>query len=175
MKFSNRFELIHLLGGKCSNCPQENMSELEVDHIYNDGDLDRASFNNVYKKWLGMPELAKKRLQVLCKSCHDEKDWQVRQKEHDKFMSEIVRKDTPNPNRPKYELTRKSIDGTIYVVHRETEVIPFKLRCTCEASNFSIYAIKETSTTYLFCNSCEFTRVISISNQSKMIERFETA
>jgi hypothetical protein len=73
MKFSTRFELIHLLGGKCLRCPQENMSELEIDHVYNDGDADRANHKEPYKRWLQMPILAKKRLQVLCKSCHVDK------------------------------------------------------------------------------------------------------
>lgn len=175
MKFSNRFELIHLLGGKCSRCPQENMSELEVDHIYNDGDLDRANFNNVYKKWLGMPELAKKRLQVLCKECHDAKDWEVRQKEHEELTSHFLHKETPNIDKPKYELTRKIIGENNYIVHRQTETIPYKLRCKCEASNFSIFGLQEPKTTYLFCNSCEFTRVIHITGEGELVERFETA
>ena len=68
-----RFDLIHLLGGKCVKCNNENMYELEVDHINNDGDGDRRFYTEPYKKWLGRPELAKKRLQVLCKSCHEDK------------------------------------------------------------------------------------------------------
>ena len=73
MTYTKRWELIHLLGGKCVDCGNENFYDLEIDHKFDDGDGDRAIYKDVVGHYLSRPTRAKMRLQVLCKKCHEEK------------------------------------------------------------------------------------------------------
>lgn len=77
MNLTNRYKLIVLLGERCRMCPENRPDQLEVDHIYNDGDEERAKYGSaeVYRYYLEHPELAFKRLQSLCKNCHEAKTW----------------------------------------------------------------------------------------------------
>jgi hypothetical protein len=70
MPYSKRWYLVHLLGGKCVDCGEENFAELDIDHIFDDGDLDRKYYSNLVQRYLKNPKRAKERLQVRCKSCH---------------------------------------------------------------------------------------------------------
>lgn len=69
--YNKRWELVHLLGGKCRDCNNENFYDLEVHHRYNDGDGERKYYNRTDQKYLNQPERAKERLEVLCKQCHE--------------------------------------------------------------------------------------------------------
>lgn len=71
--FSKRWYLIHLLGARCVSCYNENLYDLEIDHIHNDGDVERYYHTNMIKTWLQNPNRAKSRLQILCKKCHERK------------------------------------------------------------------------------------------------------
>jgi hypothetical protein len=73
MAYTKRWNLVHLLGGKCRDCGEENFSVLEIDHIYNDGDTDRKYYSCLDKRYLSNPKRAKERLQILCKQCHENK------------------------------------------------------------------------------------------------------
>ena len=75
---TKRYDLIQLLGGKCRICPETNPARIEIDHIYNDGDIERTKYGSSEKIWdyyLRNENLAFKRLQPLCKSCHKAKTW----------------------------------------------------------------------------------------------------
>lgn len=76
----NRRQLIGILGGpKCGLCPEIRYKELEIDHVFNDGNEDRKRFatkghnNGFFEYYIKHPEQARKRLRVLCKMCHEEK------------------------------------------------------------------------------------------------------
>ncbi len=71
MPYSNRWELIHLLGGKCVDCAEENFYLLEIDHINNDGDGERQFYTNTEKRYISNPIRAKQRLAIRCKKCHE--------------------------------------------------------------------------------------------------------
>ena len=59
MTYTKRWELIHLLGGKCMNCGNENFYDLEVHHKFDDGDGDRAFYKDVIGHYLSKPIRAK--------------------------------------------------------------------------------------------------------------------
>ena len=69
--YSTRWNLVHLLGGKCRDCNNENFYELEVHHRYNDGDGERKYYIRSDQKYLNQPQRAIERLEVLCKQCHE--------------------------------------------------------------------------------------------------------
>jgi len=71
--YSKRWYLIHLLGGKCVGCNDENFYKLEIDHKYGDGNGERKYHTYADKRYLSNPSRAKQRLQILCKKCHEEK------------------------------------------------------------------------------------------------------
>lgn len=71
MAYSKRWELIHILGGKCKKCGEENFKELEIDHIHNDGDLERLYYTRMDERYISNHMRARQRLQILCKKCHD--------------------------------------------------------------------------------------------------------
>lgn len=74
---TNRFKLLQLLGGRCRSCPENRPQKLNIDHIHNDGEEERATYGNSEKIWayyLQNELLAFKRLQPLCNECHREKD-----------------------------------------------------------------------------------------------------
>jgi len=73
LTYSKRWYLVHLLGGKCVDCPEENFYELELDHTYDDGDGERAYYTRMIQHYLDNPGLAKKRLAVRCKECHEKR------------------------------------------------------------------------------------------------------
>lgn len=59
MPYSKRWELVHLLGGKCVDCGNENFYDLEIDHIHNDGDGERKYYTLSEKNYLDNPRKAK--------------------------------------------------------------------------------------------------------------------
>ena len=72
---SARRKLIGMLGGQCVKCGVAT-DDLELDHINNDGKADRAKHGKgtyMLKYHIENPDIAKKTLQVMCKSCHREK------------------------------------------------------------------------------------------------------
>ena len=73
MPYSKRWELVHLLGGKCVDCGNENFYDLEIDHINNDGDGERKYYTLSEKNYLANPSKAKERLAVRCKICHEKR------------------------------------------------------------------------------------------------------
>jgi len=70
MGYSKRWELVLLLGGKCVDCGNENFYDLEIDHIFNDGDGERKYYTLSEKNYLANPKKARERLTVRCKICH---------------------------------------------------------------------------------------------------------
>jgi 5-methylcytosine-specific restriction endonuclease McrA len=65
----NRFRLITLLGAKCIVCGSTD--NLQIDHILAGGNAERiirGSNHAMYRYYLGNPEEAKQKLQLLCKS-----------------------------------------------------------------------------------------------------------
>ncbi len=83
MPYSKRWELVHLLGGKCVDCENENFYDLEIDHINNDGDGERKYYTLSEKNYLDNPKKAKDRLAVRCKKCHEKRH-------HSSVLSEII-------------------------------------------------------------------------------------
>ncbi len=73
MTYTKRWELVLILGGKCSDCEDENFYNLEIDHINNDGDGDRKYYTRLDQKYTSNPVRARQRLQILCKKCHEKK------------------------------------------------------------------------------------------------------
>jgi len=73
MAYSKRWELVHLLGGKCVDCGNENFYDLELDHINNDGDGERDYYTHIIRRYIHNPERAKQRLAVRCKTCHEKR------------------------------------------------------------------------------------------------------
>lgn len=73
---TNRYKLVKLLGGCCRICLNDKPQDLELDHIYNDGEEERTKYGNSEKIWyfyLQNELLAFKRIQPLCKDCHHTK------------------------------------------------------------------------------------------------------
>jgi len=64
---------MHVLGGKCIVCNDENFNSLEIDHIYGDGNNERQFYTHLNQKYLNNPVKSKQRLQLLCKKHHEEK------------------------------------------------------------------------------------------------------
>ena len=58
------------LGNKCKNCGENDPIYFQIDHVHNDGNLDRNSPNKTHvhtlKKYLENPE----RFQLLCANCN---------------------------------------------------------------------------------------------------------
>lgn len=70
---TNRYQLLILLGGKCRICLEDNPAKIDLDHIYNDGDVERTKYGSNEKIWayyLADKTLAFNRIQPLCKKCH---------------------------------------------------------------------------------------------------------
>lgn len=75
-----RLETLEKYGGKCVNCGIDDKDVLDIDHIFNDGSLDRKNnlfAYNLYRelKKKGFP---KDRYQILCKNCNWKKELQRR-------------------------------------------------------------------------------------------------
>jgi hypothetical protein len=70
MPYSKRWELYHILGGGCVGCGNQNFGEIQIDHVYNDGHIDRDFYTNNEARYADRPQRAKERLQLLCKKCH---------------------------------------------------------------------------------------------------------
>lgn len=71
-----RIETLIEYGGKCERCGIDDLDVLDIDHIYNDGAIDRKKnlfAYNLYRelKKQGYP---KERHQVLCKNCNWKKE-----------------------------------------------------------------------------------------------------
>ena len=73
MAYSKRWELMHILGGGCVQCGNQNFGELEIDHKYNDEHVDRDLYTNLEARYVANPRRARERLQLLCKPCHKQK------------------------------------------------------------------------------------------------------
>lgn len=70
---NNRLKLIALLGNKCIKCGFSDIRALQLDHINNDGHIDRKKFKcvqNYYFYYCKHEEMARKNLQVLCANCN---------------------------------------------------------------------------------------------------------
>jgi 5-methylcytosine-specific restriction endonuclease McrA len=71
------------LGGKCVRCGFSDERGLEIDHINNDGYIDRINGKRSnYKEYqyiANNPEKAKERLQLLCANCNRIKMWEERE------------------------------------------------------------------------------------------------
>jgi len=73
MPYNKRWYLVHLLGGGCAECGNQNFYDLEIDHKFNDGDGERKYYTYLDSHYVQNPIRAKQRLQVLCQSCHKAK------------------------------------------------------------------------------------------------------
>ena len=63
---------LEVLGNKCSWCDDDIQILLEVDHILNDGKAHRAEagYSSIEKWIVDNPEIANKKVQLLCANCH---------------------------------------------------------------------------------------------------------
>lgn len=55
-RYGYKFRAFEILGGKCVKCGETNGSFLEIDHIYNDGSIDRSSgitLSKIYRSIVG--------------------------------------------------------------------------------------------------------------------------
>lgn len=88
---NNRLEIItKLSNSKCERCGFDDIRALQLDHIKGDGSKDRKRFKNIQYLWLYYnehPEIARKKLQVLCANCNwikrsekNENSWHARRK-----------------------------------------------------------------------------------------------
>ena len=69
--YKKKKEVYNLLGNKCVNCGEDDPIYLQIDHVNNDGYIERAQKNGrqdiyVIKKYLETPE----RYQLLCANCN---------------------------------------------------------------------------------------------------------
>lgn len=72
--YAERALIIEVLGGHCVVC--QATTELHLDHIRSDGAIDRQVIGNskqITRYYIRNPDLAKERLQLMCKACHAEK------------------------------------------------------------------------------------------------------
>jgi len=72
-----RQQLIQILGGLCGKCGIADTKVLEIDHVNDDGTVDRARFSSndeLYRWYLNNIEFAHERLQILCANCHRKKE-----------------------------------------------------------------------------------------------------
>lgn len=68
-----RSVLYELLGGVCIGCRHADRRVLEFDHINDDGAADRKLFRgsrSMLEWYARHPEVALKRLQILCRNCN---------------------------------------------------------------------------------------------------------
>lgn len=82
--------LLKWLGNKCVVCGISDPEMLQIDHVYNNGFLDRDRFGSslaMYTYYLNHPEEAKERLQILCAN----HNWKKR-KEAQKIQAKITAK-----------------------------------------------------------------------------------
>ena len=66
---------LDLLGGKCCQCGITDIRVLEIDHIFNDGKIDRKETKDIQarlEKIIRHPE----RYQILCANCHSIKTYE---------------------------------------------------------------------------------------------------
>lgn len=73
---SDRAQAIRLLGGQCVCCGETRFQFLEIDHVFNDGAVERKSFNNTQlaRRFLaGRADVT--RYQLLCGNCHNAKSY----------------------------------------------------------------------------------------------------
>ena len=69
----NRIDLLVKLGSFCKNCGETRMALLQLDHIHNDGEIDRKRFQTtsiMVTFYLKHMDLAKIVLQPLCANCN---------------------------------------------------------------------------------------------------------
>ena len=69
--YKKKKEVYNLLGNKCVNCGEDDPIYFQIDHVNNDGYIERAQKNGrqdiyVIKKYLETPE----RYQLLCANCN---------------------------------------------------------------------------------------------------------
>lgn len=68
-----RLKLISLLGGRCVECGVDDVRILDIHHTFNDGREERLKFGYetaIWKFYIKNVDLAKERLQILCKNHH---------------------------------------------------------------------------------------------------------
>ena len=72
--YAERALIIEILGGSCVVCHAT--TGLHLDHIRSDGAVDKQAIGNskqITRYYIRNPDLAKERLQLMCKPCHAEK------------------------------------------------------------------------------------------------------
>jgi len=68
-----RAALYAIVGVRCVGCGHEDIRVLEFDHIHDDGAADRKRFKGARSMldfYVKNPELARQRLQSLCRNCN---------------------------------------------------------------------------------------------------------
>lgn len=75
-------DVVSVLGGRCATCGFDDPRALQVDHVNNDGAVDRLRFGgrtspNNYRFFLTViEEVASGRYQLLCANCNAIKEWE---------------------------------------------------------------------------------------------------
>jgi hypothetical protein len=68
-----RITLLALIGNKCARCGFSNTRALEIDHIDNDGSIERKKFGHYRAEWnyyIKNPDEIPNSLQILCCNCN---------------------------------------------------------------------------------------------------------
>lgn len=70
-----RINLVHFLGAYCHDCGfNEDIRALQIDHIFSKGtqEAEKKFTNNftMYRFYLKNPDLARRKLQILCANCN---------------------------------------------------------------------------------------------------------
>ncbi len=75
-----RLAVIDALGGKCHDCGFDDRRALEIDHVNDDGTVERVRFNgNFIRFWRTViAEADSGRYQLLCRNCNGIKEWERR-------------------------------------------------------------------------------------------------
>jgi|TARA_R110000751_G_scaffold230287_1_gene331790 hypothetical protein len=66
-------KLLELMGGACICCDERDPMFLQVDHVFNDGHIDRKKRNLKIKDYLKIWNETPERIQLLCANCNHAK------------------------------------------------------------------------------------------------------
>jgi len=91
----SRSKLLVLLGDKCVRCGFTDKRALQIDHIDNDGYIERRQYKDyrdIYKNYYNNPKLAKQKIQILCSNCNWIKKHEKETKDYENKLREYQEK-----------------------------------------------------------------------------------
>jgi len=89
--FELKMALLTLIGTKCGKCNFDDIRALQFDHIKGGGSVDRKlhAGHNFYRYYLSHPEIAIRKLQVLCANCNHIKRYENEEFRQPKYLASI--------------------------------------------------------------------------------------